>query len=241
MVDVSILLPSLRDKAAGRFIDWINSHPVPYDYEIVLVAPFNIDKPNVVWLEDKGPHNGSVRPINDGYAVSRGQFVSLAGDDAPYDVGWWTIIEFIKKLDPQRRFRIAGYNKTYMRLFKHIYKHPTLRKLSGLTKFHGHPQIHGVYIPGWFCADRATVELLGGTPFRKEFWAHCGDTDVGLKLHWAGEPVQFCPSARIICSGNIDDDLHAGNVSKYESHDLEVLNSIWGDIYGEQISSRIAR
>jgi len=242
MIDVSILLPSLREEAAAHFIDWINCQRVPYNYEIVLIAPFKIEKPNVVWLEDTGPHNGSVRPINDGYAVSRGQFISVSSDDAPYDVGWWTIIDFIKKkLDPRRRFRIAGYDKVYMRFFKYIYMHPTLRKLPGLTRFHGHPRIHGVYIPGWFCADRATVELLGGAPFRKEFLAHCGDTDVGLKLHWAGEPIQFCRSARILCSGNIDDGLHANNVSKYEAHDIEVLNSIWGDIYGEYRDGRKAR
>lgn len=233
MVDVSILLPSLREEAAARFIDWINYQSVPYKYEIILVAPFKIAKPYVVWLEDKGPHRGSLRPINDGYAVSRGQFVSLASDDGPYDVGWWTIIEFIKKLDPRRKFRIAGYDKIYMRFFEYVYKYPTLRKLPGLTRFHPHPRIHGVYLPGWFCADRATIELLGGTPFRKEFLAHCADVNVGLKLHWAGEPIQFCPSARVIGGVDINDRLHANNIIKYEARDIEVLNSFWKDIYGE--------
>ncbi len=233
MVDVSILLPSLREEAAAHFIDWINCQRVPYKYEIVLVAPFKIEKPNVVWLEDTGPHNGSLRPINDGYAVSRGQFISTASDDAPYDVGWWTIIDFIKKLDPRRRFRIAGYNPARLRLFKYVYKYPKLRKLPGLTKFHPQSRIHGILMPGWFCVERETVPLLGGTPFRKEFWAHCGDVDLGLKLHWAGEVVQFCRSARIICSLDINDRLHANNISKYEARDIEVLNSIWKDIYGE--------
>jgi len=232
VVDVSILLPSLREEAAGNFIDWINSFSVPYKYEIVLVAPFKIDKPNVLWVEDTGPFRGSIKPINDGYMASTGDFITLAGDDAPYDLGWWTIIDFIKNLDPSLKYRIAGFGKTFIRFFDLVYKHPQLLRLPGLRKFHGHPKIHGIYIPGWFCADRATVELLGGTPFRGDYWAHCADTDVGLKLHWAGEPVQFCHSARIIASGNIEDELHEENVSKAEVHDIEVLNSIWGDIYG---------
>jgi hypothetical protein len=233
MVDISILLPSLREDAAGHCIDWVNSFSVPYEYEIVLVSPFKIDKPNVVWVEDTGPFRGSVKPINDAYLISKGDFVCLAGDDAPYDVGWWSIIDFVKQLDPKRKYRIAGFNKKFLRLFKHVYKHPTLRRLPGLTKFHGHPKIHGVDIPGWFCADRPTIDLLGGTPFHQDLWAHCGDVDVGLKLHWAGEPVQFCQSAYIICSGGIDDELHAKNVSQFMRHDIDVTNSIWGDIYGK--------
>ena len=232
MTDISILLPSLREEAANNYIDWINRQSAPCTYEIVLVSPFKIEKPNVIWLEDTGPNNGSVRPINDAYGVSRGEFISLASDDEPYDVGWWTIIDFIKGLDPKRKFRIAGFGKCHMRLFKYVYRHPKLRRLPLLLKHDGQSRVHGVYQPCWYCADRETIDLLGGTPFRKDFLAHCGDPDVGLKLHWAGEPIQFCPTARVICSGDILDGLHENNVNKYEEHDIAVLNSIWEDRYG---------
>ena len=99
MVDVSILLPSLREDAARNVIDWINYFKVPYKYEIVLVAPFHIDKPNVLCVKDNGPFLGSIKPINDGYAASSGRYITLAGDDAPYDIGWWTIIDFVENLN----------------------------------------------------------------------------------------------------------------------------------------------
>jgi hypothetical protein len=115
VVDVSMLLPSLREEAAGNFIDWINSFEVPYEYKIVLVSPFKIDKPNVLWVEETGPARGSIKPMNDGYMASTGDFITLARNDAPYDVGWWKIIDFVKNLDPSLKYRIAGFGKTYIR------------------------------------------------------------------------------------------------------------------------------
>jgi hypothetical protein len=232
MIDISILLPSIREEAATNFIDWVNSQPIPYTYEIVLVAPFNVERPNVSWLEDKGPHNGAVKPTNDGYAVSKGEFMALASDDAPFDFGWWTIIDFIKAMDPKLKYRIAGFAKSRMRLFQHVYKHPKLRKLPLLIKPLHQSRIHGIYFPCWFCADRNTIDLLGGTPNRTEFIIGCGDPDIGLKLHWAGEPTQFCPTARVLCH-DIDDEIHQSHTRTSESHDIAVLNSIWADRYGE--------
>jgi len=233
MVTISILLPSLREEAAIHFIDWINCQPIPYSFEIILVSPFTLKRPNVVWMEDLGPHNGSIRPINEGFCLSKGQFISVASDDAPYDIGWWTIVDFIKRLDPHRTLRIAGFTKTYLRFFKHVYQYPQLRKLPLFTRCHGESQVHGVYFPGWFCLDRETVRLLGGNIFRKEFLAFYADTDLGLRLYEAREPIQFCPSARVICSGEIADRLHADNVNRYLAHDKEVFNSLWKDKYGE--------
>ena len=233
MIDISIILPSLREQAAISFIDWVNRQSIPYSYEIILVAPFNVERRNVVWVEDFGPHNGSIRPINDGVLASRGQFISIASDDTPYDIGWYTIIDFIKRLDPHRKLRIAGYNKTYLRLFKYVYKYPVLRKLPWLTKYHAQSHVHGIYFPALFCLDRKTVHLLGGSVFRKEFLAFYADPDLGMRLYEAGEPIEFCPSARVICSVQIVDRVYTGNLSNYWSHDRETFNSFWKDKYGE--------
>ena len=131
-----------------------------------------------------------------------------------------------------RKYRLASYSPSYMRFFKQVYSHPFLRKLPGLPKFHPRSLVHGVPMPCWYCIERETVDLLGGTPVREGFQAHCGDCDLGLRLHWVGEPVEFCSSARVINSGDIKDGLHEKNVNQFEDEDIDLLNSLWGDIYG---------
>jgi hypothetical protein len=85
-VKVSITLPSIFPEALDRALANIRA-TTKGDYEIVVVSPFRVSAPDVVWVEE-AERNGSAFAQTIAAKHASGDFITAASDDCDYLPAW---------------------------------------------------------------------------------------------------------------------------------------------------------
>jgi hypothetical protein len=174
---LSIVLPTLFPQLVDGAIAAAREAARNFDYEIVVVAPFEVAGPGIRWVPETAPR-GSIAACNSGFAAATGDVVALIADDNRLDPG---------ALD----LAIA---------------HLTAREAAFPLLSVGFPlavrgaivvgSVYGRYYPYFFAIRKTTLAHFGGG-FDEGFVKHCADPDLGLRIWAAGGRCEFVAGANI--------------------------------------------
>jgi len=207
---VSVLLPSIRQDSARRVVELFDQTQGAFDYEIVLVSPFEILHPRVVNVLET-ERGGVVRAMGAALAAAASEHIVLWSDDALPAPGCLEAIHrFV--VDKPSPF-VAGFSK---------------RERSG--RVNEQWSVYSKLYVGWLCASRRTIAEVGGLldPVYKNYWS---DPDFCMRIWDAGGSVAVCPDAWIEID-QIDDVVKSGNLSASFDLDTRVFFDRWHGKYG---------
>src|SRR5690348_2140805 len=87
MPKLSIILPSVFPDDVAATIKSFAESTKSLDYEIVVVSPFEVAHPRVVWIREANPR-GNVAANVEAFRHVSGDFVVAAADDTVVRPGW---------------------------------------------------------------------------------------------------------------------------------------------------------
>jgi len=213
MPEISIILPSLREKLALETIKEFEITNKDFDYEIVIISPFPVKREKIVHVFEEKPQGVSIA-YNAGYKCSSGKYICWWSDDAfPTKGCLLNMVNFLKTKKPPF---IGAFG---------------IKDKKGIE----HPQwkAYGKLYACWGCASRETIEMVGGffDPIYKCYFA---DPDLGLRVWEKGGRVEVCPDAWLISHGLMD-KLREDNQIRYFEKDMNAFFDRWHDKFGKRI------
>jgi len=179
-IDISFILPTNRQHSvySERVINNINSLNFNgKTHEIIVVSPEFVEGKNVVFLKEEGNNNGCVKAYNDGFNISKGEYIFLCSDDHLFDYNAPLMVEVLKSnLFKDRKYKIACFP----------------------TNKHGPCQLPeycntSAIIARYPAFERKTItEELQGFIYHPQFKHHYPDNWLGYWLHMQGEtPIEI--------------------------------------------------
>lgn len=208
MKKLSIVVPSIKPVCAMKCIHGINlsARLCPYEYEIIIVSPFDIYGDHVIWAyQPQQDCDGSVKATNIGAKKSCGDYVLCFTDDWTLTGDWWSAISFMEERLQSRQFKILSIS-------------------SGA--YNGIPYGNAYWV------RRDTLDgPLKGHLFNPPYYQWFGDIDLSMKLYDSNEPIVSYDKNCIIyypdsmCEGSTKSKRGA------EISDITVFNALWGKYY----------
>jgi GT2 family glycosyltransferase len=164
---VSIILPSVFPDDVAATIKSFHETTKTVDYEIVVVSPFEVKQPRVVWIAEKDPR-GNVAANAEAFRHVTGDFVLACADDTIMRPGWddFAMKNFHERERDHKYFSLGLHQST--RVINTVF---------------------GIYFPIFPFVRRATLDALGF--FSDEYVAHFGDGDLALRIWDAGGRCEF--------------------------------------------------
>lgn len=210
MPQISITLPTLRPKLAqARVEDFHSTHPNT-DYELLIVSPFEMVGPRVVWTNEGQPRGG-VAAQRLAFERSTGQYLVWWSDDVTPAPGC---------LETMRRF-VDAHPEPFIGSF------PGRNVATGRCDSYA---CWGKLFAGFGMATRATIERIGGyfdTAYRYQ-WA---DPDLALRCWHAGGSVEACAAAEIRVADQ--EDRHKAISRHWLQPDFDVFFRRWNPVFGD--------
>jgi hypothetical protein len=195
-IDISFILPSNRDhnSFSKKVVDNINSLNFgEKTYEIVVVSPTEISGENVVFHKENGNKMGCVNAYNEGYNISKGNYIILCSDDHFFDKDVPSIVEIIES---------------------EMFKDKKYKIICLPTNFHGSCQLpeycnNDGIIARYPVFKRDTVEeYLDGFIYHPKFKHHYPDNWLGYWMSEQGEPTIEYNNFNMITFNNSCDKIH---------------------------------
>ena len=173
MPKVSITLPSLRPNLFAQCADSIRSNAGYDDFEIVAVSPFRATGDKVRWIEERDK-NGACRAQATAYEQCSGDIIVAMSDYIITRRNWLrNLVAFIDEHERRNFPFCAGL------FWANTIGGPTIGT------------VFGNYYPYFPAATRRSFEAAGGY-FSRDFIAHFGDPDLGMRFWAAGGKCQPC-------------------------------------------------
>jgi hypothetical protein len=211
---LSLTLPTLFPEPAMRAIEKVRATLHDMDYEIVVVSPFEISGPNIVWVKEETPRgSGAAQAIAAEHAT--GDVIGPMVDDMEFLPGWAKEgIETLLRCERGRPYAV-GIGQTNL--------------IVG-TAF-------GIYYPFFPLVRRSTLDRVGGY-FRPEFRHHFIDSDLALRIWSAGGACGFTENNYVVrkLRGGGDATMAerlAGSRSASVRSDMDIFVQRWGARYGQ--------
>ena len=204
---ISITLPSLFPDQLAKAIDLIHARTRSADYEIVVVSPFEVAKPKVVWVREDEPR-GNVPAHRAAFAHAGGDFVLALSDDTELAPDWDSrcLQNFLSRERDQKLFCL-GLN---------------LRTRTVGTAF-------GIYYPFFPFARRSCLETVGYYP--EPYRAHFADVDLGLRIWSAGGRCEF--SEKPLVTLHNPPGREQSHKNKTLEKDMAAFAARWAPKYGQ--------
>lgn len=207
---VSFTLPTLFPDAIHRAIANINASVREVDYEILVVSPFPVEGPRVVWVEEGEPR-GNCGAHAMAFEKSTGDVVAPMCDDVLLLPG---AVEKALRFMMEREVPNPDY---VLGLAPHS-------QMMG-TAF-------GIYYPYFPMLRRSTAARIGGY-YRTCFRSHFGDVDIGLRAWDAGGRCEATPFP-VLHFLEVHDDFSKEQRTKAQRRDMETFLSLWAVKYGSE-------
>ncbi len=203
---VSITLPSLFPDHLNKTISLIQARTRSVDYEIIVVSPFEVTGPRVVWVREDQPR-GNVPAQRAAFAHATGDFVLAFTDDAELAPGWdaQCLQNFASRERGQELFCL-GLN---------------LRTRTVGTAF-------GIYYPFFPFARRSCFAKIGY--FCEPYKAHFADVDLGFRIWDAGGRCEFSEKPLVTLHNPIGRE--ASHKNKTLTEDMASFVARWAPKYG---------
>jgi hypothetical protein len=209
---ISITLPSLFPNLAKRAIDNINA-TTQRPHEILVVSPFEIFGPNVVWVKEPKPH-GVAYAQHSAAVASKGDFIAASADDYDFVDGWDDIII----PDFERR------ESLYPGKFYSMGLRYAVDDLVGT--------VFGIYYPNFPIVRRHTFEKCGW--ISPDYKGGFGDCDFGMRIWKRGGVCEFSTETilhpLIADTGKTLD--HERKTALFAPQDMVLFASRWGNRFG---------
>jgi hypothetical protein len=211
---VSITLPSLFPTLLGKCLTHIRATVTGIDYEVVVVSPFEVEGPDIVWVREDRPA-GNCAAHRLAYVHSSGDVIVTLSDDRLPRAGWLTaVLHDLVRRERERPGTCLG-----------LAHEPNILGT-----------VFGIYYPFFPVAFRHTIERAGGY-FSADFAAHFGDADLGLRIWRAGGRCLPCFDAKLDYVGLRDDVLESAHRQEKFLADMALFVDKWKDSYGRRWSS----
>ena len=211
MPEISIILPSLREKEVLERIKEFEITNGNFDYEIIVVSPFLVKGKKVIHIFEDKPR-GVPLAYNSGYKDSSGQYICWWSDDiSPTKNCLLNMVNFLKTKKPP-----------FIGAFR-------IKDKKGIE--HSQWKVYGKLYACWGSTSRKTINIIGKF-FDPIFKCYFADPDLSLRVWEKRGEVEVCPDAWIISHGLID-KIREENQRKYFSQDFETFLNRWHEIFGE--------
>lgn len=160
---LSLVLPSLFPHALRRTIENLQATTRGVDYEVLVVAPFEVVGTNVVWIPEGNPRGGVAANIA-AYERASGDLVVTLSDEIALADNWAEIcLKMFHEREPPGRHFCLGLH------------------LSSFVV----GTVFGIYYPFYPMARMSTLRAVGGH-FDPIYTAHFPDPDLALRIWQAG-------------------------------------------------------
>ena len=105
---ISITLPSIFPDALERALANIHA-TTRSEYEVIVVSPFRVEAPNVVWIEETERH-GCAHAHTVAAQHATGEFITATADDCAYVSGWdvAALVNYEQRVDNSGRILCLG-------------------------------------------------------------------------------------------------------------------------------------
>jgi hypothetical protein len=207
---ISITLPSIYPDALQRCLAGIKS-ATRNTYEVLVVSPFRVDEPNVVWIEET-ERRGCAFAHDVASRRATGEFITAFADDWLYADGWDETVlpDFI-----DREKRAQG------------------KYLMGLRYDHYDlvGTVFGIYYANFPFVRRSNLDRYGwiGPDYRLGF----GDADLSLRVWHRGGRCEF--SVEKVLRVTSEDATRKDTVALFSPEDFALFVATWAPIYGKGI------
>jgi hypothetical protein len=161
---ISILLPSLFPDLAKRSIESLRAGAGDLDYEIIVVSPYEVSGPHIVWSQEIGEARGCTAGYRQAFVQATGDIIMPWTDDVtatPNCIA--NCLAFFLKRESQTNLYCCGLNYKWDR---------------GAGRF---GTVFGIYYPYFPFLGRHTIDCVGGF-YASEYVGGFGDPDLGLRI-----------------------------------------------------------
>ncbi|HEX9465237.1 MAG TPA: hypothetical protein VGB82_21750 [Alphaproteobacteria bacterium] len=203
---LSITLPSLFPDDLARTLDLLDAHTRAVDFEVVVVSPFEVKRPRVVWVREETPR-GNAPAHAAAFAHATGDLVVAMSDDTAPVPGW----------DAQAMAAFAERERG----------HDLFCLGLGLSsRYIG--TVFGLYYPFFPLARRGGLAAIGY--YSDAYQAHFADSDLALRIWSAGGRCEFSERPLIaLDTGNLRPATRKG---KAMAADMATFVQRWAGRYG---------
>ncbi len=221
-MQLSVLIASIRPARVHNAIARLRPDLAPYDYEIVVVSPFEISGPRIVWVPEETPRGG-VHATNLGFAAVKGDLLLQAADDIAFDRG--CISPAIVQMGTMRACNLPCVGFAHQR-GKQAYVNVT----------------YGRYVPGFYLAPTAALRYLGETIYDPVFKVSWADQDLGLRIWDVGGRCEIATGGVVHDFGTSEKPtLSVGMNETNTSREFEIFAAKWSakqpEFWGRDIRS----
>ena len=220
MKKISISLPTLFPELLKGACEAIYRAAAPQEFEleIVIVSPFEVSGPGIVWVHEKEPRGNSAAHES-AYKHSTGDYILALSDD--------------HHLHPTALVNALRYYQSREKRFP-IYS-------IGLHQGFSVGTLFGIYYPYFPFMSRASIDRSGGW-YLPKYAAHFSDGDLGLRVWEGGGRCEVCPDAELRSISNRDTAApESTHRSTARERDLKTFIERWGRIYGRGWNHRETR
>jgi len=216
MSDISILLPSLREKEVNIVIDEFAKTNRNVNYEIVVVSPFEVKGEKVVYVKEECSAR-SVSATRNAYFNSSSNYVVYFSDDChPTNNCLYEMLNFVD-----------GKKVPFIGAFK---------MLQGNREI-GPFKCYNLGYACYGCTSKENIAKIGDAVFNKQFLYSWADCDLALRIWEIGGIVETCSKA-IVNPKQIEDSIYLDHRKTFEK-DFNVFCDIWHEKLGKSISREI--
>jgi glycosyltransferase involved in cell wall biosynthesis len=210
---ISILLPSLRGPAAKACIEAFGQTQTGVDYEIILVAPFEITDPRVRCILETKPR-GVVAAMNRAFVAAKAPVVAFWADDAkPLPGCLQAMLDMLNALPGT----LDGTNPT---LGAFRMRYPNRAEAEQWTVYDR--------LYACFGAIRKIDASLAGGLFDHCFKSYWADPDLAMRIWNLGGQVKLCKDAFVEID-QIQDNLAKENHAARFALDYQTFARAWAD------------
>lgn len=204
---LSITLPSLFPDDLARTLDILDRHTRAVDFEVVVVSPFEVQRPRVVWVREDQPR-GNAPAHAEAFRHATGDLVVAMSDDTVPVPGWDGVA-------------VANFTA------RERGSDPFCLGLTPSSRYVG--TVFGIYYPFFPMARRAPLAALGY--YAEAYQAHFADADLALRIWSAGGRCEFSERPLIALDTN---NVRAGTrKGKAMAADMATFVQRWTPKYGQ--------
>lgn len=204
---VSIVLPSVFPGHLHATLDVIAAHTRSIDYEVIVVSPFEVNRPKVKWVREDQPR-GNVPANVSAFPHAAGEFVLACADDAVLVPDWdaHCLANFQARERGQSLFCLG---------------------LNLSTRIVG--TVFGIYYPYFPFARRSCFQTVGF--YDEAYQAHFADADMALRIWSSGGRCEFSERPLIVHS---EPDRDAARTRKSTALDADMATFLarWAPRHG---------
>lgn len=129
MIDLSIIIPSIRPEKWKEIYDSVESSVVPYSYEVIFIGPYAKEIPNLPDIKTIVDYGCPSRCVQIASIVAAGRYMTWGSDDGTYQPG--ALGECITLLD--EHITIPSYDELTITPYANLNDEVIVKYVEGLN------------------------------------------------------------------------------------------------------------